>query len=169
MGFLFVDLDPTFIDAMTALGYDARCCDITAVHAKPRMYYVSPANAFGFMWRGINAVYDQWVMPGIAARVQTEIQAREIAQTEDDLYYHLPIGKAIIVDHLIVAPTVYLPDSVGTHNAAFLAFTAVLRVMPIGANIVCPGMCTGTVSGAECAAQIHRAFVRYTTRRSKRQ
>ncbi|HVL84116.1 MAG TPA: macro domain-containing protein [Pseudonocardia sp.] len=129
---------------------------------------VSPANSWGLMGGGIDAVYARW-FPGISDRVRAASGG------------NLPVGEAVIVPTgadrpawLISAPTMRAPgellDPDGT--AARAAATAVLRVwrdgtLPDGRavrdvvhRVALPGLGTG-VGGLEpavCARQVGAAL-----------
>jgi hypothetical protein len=154
---IFVDTDCDFISAMTAYGYNAICCDIREYHHTDA-YFVSPANSYG-----IDRIYSEYIFPGIEDRVMTKIQDLQIA-ADDEGYFYLPIGQAILVDKLIVAPTMILPGNVANTRNAYDAMTAILKVeIPKNATIICPGLCTGTgeMSAKEAALQIHEAIVKH--------
>lgn len=129
---------------------------------------VSPANSFGFMDGGIDAVYSmRW------PHIQGELQAFLL----DQCYGELPVGCAVIIPTgdkdipwLISAPTMRVPmDVIGTVNA-FLAFKAVL--MQVEAHnalnsedkhinsILCPGLGTavGRMPHQVCALQMLFAY-----------
>lgn len=107
---------------------------------------ISPANSFGFMDGGVDAVYTYQLGP----QVQEQLQAR-LAELHDG---ELPIGQAIIVPTgraeipwCISAPTMRTPGFVGDSLNAYLAFRAALlavrehnrgRDRPIR-SILCPG------------------------------
>jgi O-acetyl-ADP-ribose deacetylase (regulator of RNase III) len=106
---------------------------------------VSPANSFGYMDGGIDAVYSQrW--PGIQTEVQNRIQ--------DQPFGELLVGQAICVDlnadpdfkFLIAAPTMRVPMKVPVYNA-YLATRAAVQIAREPFNmgsLVFPGMGTGS-------------------------
>lgn len=130
---------------------------------------VSPANSFGFMDGGIDAVYTYQFGPGVQQRLQ-EVIARDFGG-------ELPVGTAVIVPTMhddipwcISAPTMRVPRDVADTVNAYLAFRAALRVVlehnatqarPIR-TVLCPGL--GTVVGqmpvARCARQMRAAWDR---------
>ncbi|HEU5473240.1 MAG TPA: macro domain-containing protein [Actinophytocola sp.] len=133
---------------------------------------VSPANSFGWMRGGVNAVYGQ-AFPAVEQHVRSAVLA-----------YHggeLPVGEALIVptgvpapEWLIIAPTVRQPGEQLPPDTVhpFLATRAVLRLWrdgtledgdPVRAavrTIALPGMGTGTggVSPQTCARQVIAAW-----------
>jgi O-acetyl-ADP-ribose deacetylase (regulator of RNase III) len=77
---------------------------------------VSPANSFGYMNGGIDNIYSQ-MFPGIQQQVQ----------------------------HIISAPTMFLPGSISNTNNIYNAFLAILQITVNNPNatIACPGLGTG--------------------------
>lgn len=128
---------------------------------------VSPANSFGFMDGGIDAVYTSLFGVQLQERLQTLIKT----------YYfgELPVGQAVILEtlhkrhkYLISAPTMRVPEVVrGTVNA-FLAFRATLIAvkefndcgLPPIESILCPGLGTavGELTAWSCAKQMFEAY-----------
>jgi O-acetyl-ADP-ribose deacetylase (regulator of RNase III) len=133
---------------------------------------VSPANSFGLMGGGIDAVYARW-FPGISDRVR--------AASGADKGGELPVGRAVIVPTgvdrpawLVSAPTMRHPGerlSAGG-AAARAAAAAVLRLwrdgtLPDGSpvrdsvhTVALPGLGTGVggLSPATCADQVGAAL-----------
>jgi O-acetyl-ADP-ribose deacetylase (regulator of RNase III) len=105
--------------------------------------YVSPANSFGIMDGGIDAVLSAR-FPLVESRVQDSIAARGEP---------LPVGDCLIVEtgdfdvpYLICAPTMMFPSRVANTNFAFLAMDAVLReatAFDAITSVAIPGLCTG--------------------------
>jgi O-acetyl-ADP-ribose deacetylase (regulator of RNase III) len=131
---------------------------------------VSPANSFGFMDGGIDAVYSK-LFPSIQNHVQAAIAHHQI---ESGLGYYLPVGSALPVPTtnthlcplLLCVPTMYTPSDIRGTNNAMWAFIAILRwlqfavkVMP-DVTVACPGMGTGIgkLSPETHAMQIEHAF-----------
>jgi len=138
----------------------------------PAHAVVSPANSFGFMRGGIDAVYSR-TFPSVEAGVRSAVLA-----------YHggeLPVGEALIVPTeviapawLIVAPTMREPSETLAPDTVhpFLAARAVFRLwregvldngMPVSAvvrTIAMPGLGTGVgqVQPAVCARQLAAAW-----------
>src|SRR5688500_6173206 len=133
---------------------------------------VSPANSFGFMGGGIDAVYARW-FPGISDRVR--------AASGADRGGELPVGEAVIVPTgverpawLVSAPTMRRPGErlPPDGTAARAAAAAVLRLwrsgtLPDGTRvrvavhtIALPGLGTGVggLSPEVCAAQVGAAW-----------
>jgi O-acetyl-ADP-ribose deacetylase (regulator of RNase III) len=130
---------------------------------------ISPANSFGFMDGGIDAVYTFQFGDGLQQRLQAVI--------ERDFGGELPIGMAVIVPTMhedipwcISAPTMRVPRNVAETVNAYLAFRAALRaVLAHNANslapirsILCPGLATavGHMPVARCARQMRVAWDR---------
>lgn len=130
---------------------------------------VSPANSFGFMDGGIDAVYTYQFGEGLQHRLQAAIEL--------DFGGELPVGSAIIVPTMhadipwcISAPTMRVPRDVADTINAYLAFRAALRAvlahnasgLPRINSILCPGLGTavGQMPVARCARQMRRAWDR---------
>jgi len=137
---------------------------------------VSPANSFGFMGGGIDAVYARW-FPGISGQVR--------AASGADRGHELPVGEAVIVPTgvprpawLVSAPTMRQPGErlPADGAAARAAAAAVLRLWRDGAlpdgrrvhdavrTIALPGLGTGvgglapTVCAQQVGAALHEVF-----------
>ncbi len=133
---------------------------------------VSPANSFGFMGGGIDAVYARW-FPGISGQVR--------AASGADRGGELPVGEAVIVPTgaprpawLVSAPTMRRPGERLPPDgaAARAAATAVLRLWRDGSlpdgrrvrevvhTIALPGLGTGVrgLSPQVCAEQVGHAL-----------
>ena len=131
---------------------------------------VSPANSFGFMNGGIDAVY--------TTRFGVELQERLQARLRQQMNGECAVGDAEMVSidndtdfkYLVAAPTMYVPQViVGTINV-YSAFRAVLRAVgrynqfqPSSSqleSILCPGMGTGIgqVPYDVCAFQMRKAY-----------
>jgi len=107
---------------------------------------VSPANSYGFMDGGIDLAYRKFFGAQIERTVQEAIARRPEG--------HLPVGAALVVrtghgrvPYLIVAPTMTMPEAVGSDNS-YRALRAVLRLAgadsEVGRSLYCPGLATGT-------------------------
>ena len=130
---------------------------------------VSPANSFGFMDGGIDAVYTHQFGEQLQQRLQALIVEHHGGE--------LPVGLAAIVatnntaiPWCISAPTMRIPQPVADTVNAYLAFRAALRAVlahnasglaPI-TSVLCPGL--GTAIGAmpvrRCARQMRVAWDR---------
>jgi O-acetyl-ADP-ribose deacetylase (regulator of RNase III) len=128
---------------------------------------VSPANSFGFMDGGIDAVYTHQFGFGLERRLQ-ELLGREYGG-------ELPVGCAVIVatgspqiPWCISAPTMRVPEAVPDTANAYLAFRAALRAVlahnaagrPPIRQVLCPGLATttGRMPVGRCAAQMRAAW-----------
>src|SRR5262245_20339504 len=86
---------------------------------------VSPANSFGIMDGGLDAGICENLGFGIQERVQSMIRSR--------FHGEMPVGVACIIEtgsnrwpFLVVAPTMRVPEPVGSTLNAYLAFRATL-------------------------------------------
>lgn len=130
---------------------------------------VSPANSFGFMDGGIDAVYTYQ----LGRQVQERLQALIAAEHHGEI----PIGQAVIVPTsrpeipwCISAPTMRTPAGVASTLNAFLATRAALQAvlahnaagLPPITTILCPGMGTGVghMPPGRCARQMRAAWDR---------
>lgn len=130
---------------------------------------VSPANSFGFMDGGIDAVYTYQFGEGLQQRLQALIAAEYGGE--------LPIGMAVVVPTMhadipwcISAPTMRIPRDVSQTVNAYLAFRAALRAVlahnasgrPPIERVLCPGLGTavGKMPVARCARQMRAAWDR---------
>lgn len=106
---------------------------------------VSPANSFGFMDGGLDALYTRFFGPQLQERLQRMI--REQADGE------LLVGQALPVETgharipwCISAPTMRVPRRLESAEAAYLATRAAVRcALAAGVeSVAIPGMGTGT-------------------------
>lgn len=128
---------------------------------------VSPANSFGFMDGGIDAIY--------SFKFGWDLQNRLQAYLKKEHYGELPVGQAVIIptnnpDYpwLISAPTMRIPTVVKYTANAFLAFRAtLLAIKEFNKNnaeqinsILCPGLGTavGQMTPWSCAKQMFEAY-----------
>jgi O-acetyl-ADP-ribose deacetylase (regulator of RNase III) len=128
---------------------------------------VSPANSFGFMDGGIDALYTYQFGDGLQQRLQARIAEEHGGE--------LPVGMAVIVptQHpdipwCISAPTMRVPRDVAETVNAYLAFRAALRAvlahnaagLPRISTLLCPGLATavGHMPVARCARQMRVAW-----------
>lgn len=130
---------------------------------------VSPANSFGYMNGGIDAVYTHVFGPRVQERLQTLLKADHAGE--------LPVGQAVIVETgnktipwCVCAPTMRTPMGVAETLNAFLAFRATLLAVrkhngtkkkPIR-SLLCPGLGTaiGNMPPDRCARQMRAAWDR---------
>ena len=105
---------------------------------------VSPANSFGFMDGGLDALYTRFFGPQLQHRLQRMIRERASGE--------LLVGQALPVQTghtripwCISAPTMRVPRSLETAEPAYLATRAALRcAMTAGlSSVAIPGMGTG--------------------------
>jgi O-acetyl-ADP-ribose deacetylase (regulator of RNase III) len=133
---------------------------------------VSPANSYGIMDGGIDAVLSRH-FPHVEERVQAAIAERGGA---------LPVGRALIVateddvvPYLVCAPTMEVPGDFGHTTNAFRAMRALLSAIARfnadneGAilSVGVPGLCTG-IGGMEArvaARQMARAYAEWQSKR----
>jgi O-acetyl-ADP-ribose deacetylase (regulator of RNase III) len=130
---------------------------------------VSPANSFGFMDGGIDAVYTHQFGGGLQQRLQARIAA--------DHGGELLVGSAVIIPTMhaaipwcISAPTMRVPRDVSGTVNAYLAFrAALLAVLAHNASgqppiklVLCPGLGTavGQMPVDRCARQMRIAWDR---------
>jgi O-acetyl-ADP-ribose deacetylase (regulator of RNase III) len=136
---------------------------------------VSPANSFGFMDGGIDALYMEYFGPEIQMRVRWAIHERHHGE--------LLVGAADIVEtgdaripYLIAAPTMRVPMILHDTVNPYLATRAVLLLIQAGAfqsgagagepisarvdTVAFPGLATGVgrVSAAVCARQMRAVY-----------
>ncbi len=135
--------------------------------------YVSPANSFGIMDGGIDAILNRR-FPHVESRVQAAI-ARVGTM--------LPVGEALIVEtgdpdvpYLVCAPTMELPSRVSHTNNAFRAMHAILSAVELYnvenrdviRSVAVPGLCTGVGDMAPdlAAMQMAGAYSQWRGNRS---
>lgn len=130
---------------------------------------ISPANSFGFMDGGIDAVYTYQLGAQVQERLQDQL-ARESGG-------ELPVGQALLVPTghrqipwCISAPTMRTPRAVADTLNAYLAFRAALLAVlahnrsatPPIRSVLCPGLATttGRMPVDRCARQMRAAWNR---------
>jgi O-acetyl-ADP-ribose deacetylase (regulator of RNase III) len=134
--------------------------------AEPADAMVSPANSFGIMDGGLDLAIREQLGGDIQRRVQSVIIARHHGE--------LPVGAAEIVETgherwplLVVAPTMRVPEPVGSTLNAYLSFRAALvAVRALNEaqvkirSLLVPGLGTGIggMDARRCAAQMRVAF-----------
>jgi len=129
-------------------------------HAADAM--VSPANSFGIMDGGLDAA----IRDALGSSTQRNVQKAILEQHHGEL----PIGSAVIVEtgeprwrHLVVAPTMRIPENVAHTLNAYLAFRAALLACKRAnvLSVVCCGLATG-IGGMEprrAAVQMRMALL----------
>jgi len=140
--------------------------------------FVSPANSYGFMDGGIDAIYSK-MFPGIEKQVQQEIA--KISNEKGTLSSPmsiLPVGSALITPitnanaktdnlRLICAPTMEIPHNLKNHHDnVYYAMIAILKVcerLTTTDVVAIPGLGTGVggLSGKESATEMLRAIYDY--------
>lgn len=171
MNIIFRDINPDVAIAVRdafhdVSEFDVDCGDIFS--AVPADAIVSPANSFGYMDGGIDAVY----LRVFGQQLQGELQAMI-----KSLYPNgeLPVGHAVVIETghsqiplMISAPTMRMPGNVRHSQNAYLAFRAVLALAlnphvrdECRINtILCPGLATltGHMAPLESARQMRAAW-----------
>jgi len=130
--------------------------------SRPADAMVSPANSFGIMDGGLDAAIRDTLGFSVQQRAQRAIV--------DHHHGELPVGAAIVVDsdeprwpHLVVAPTMRIPENVAHTLNAYLAFRAALlaSIARGFGSLVCCGLGTG-IGGMEprrAATQMRMALL----------
>ena len=160
------DISSTLVTAwrrafMAAPEVEISCGDIFELE-RPFDAIVSPANSFGFMDGGIDAIYSK--------RFGWDLQDRLQAKLRRELDGECPIGQAVIIETnhpqiplCISAPTMRVPEPVHHTVNAYLALRAALRAAkadPRIKTVLCPGLGTavGRMSDDRCAVQMYAAY-----------
>lgn len=136
--------------------------------------FVSPANSYGYMNGGIDAIYSQ-IFPNVQKILQSKISKLGFRDISGRAI--LPVGSATIVTiesigtnqsfQLICAPTMHMPGSpINTPENILHAMYAILKVteyLPRDYIVAVPGLGTGlgNLSRYESAKQIRKAFEMY--------
>lgn len=142
---------------------------------------VSPANSFGFMDGGIDAVYSNYFGWEIGTKLREDIQ--------DFFKGELLVGNCAVIRllnnkygnyysirnkncFLISAPTMRVPLNVANTPNAYLAFKSSLLFSKekLWDSLLCPGLCTATggMSPEVCAHQMYCAYIDYNNPRQFR-
>ncbi|MGB1015450.1 MAG: macro domain-containing protein [Nannocystaceae bacterium] len=167
----------TAIDSSLAEAWHSICGDLPGVYIHEGDIFqtnsdavVSPANSFGFMDGGIDAVYTRVFGQSVQRRLQTKIRERHHGE--------LLVGQAEIVatDHatpfVIAAPTMRVPMILGETVNPYLAARAVFLLLLHGdlddgskiatkvRRVAFPGLATGVgrVAPKICARQVRVAY-----------
>jgi len=135
--------------------------------AHPADAMVSPANSFGIMDGGLDdGGLDLAIRDALGFAIQGRVQRAIIERHHGEL----PVGCAEIVEtgdarwrHLVIAPTMRIPESVAQTMNAYLAFRAALLACTrasIG-SLVCCGLATGIgqMEPQRCAVQMRLAYL----------
>lgn len=143
---LIVDLGTELADAAARVWPEVHVMSNTDVVSVPIMHgtaFVSAANSRGYMDGGIDGAYSRAMFPGIEARVKAAIRTVGVPDRLGGRF--LPVGDAVMVDDLVVAPTMLLPQDVSSTRNAYLAMNAALWTAHAHgvSTLVVPGMCTG--------------------------
>jgi len=163
------DLDAALVDAWrrhfkNCPGVEVGHGDIFGVTADA---IVSPANSFGYMDGGIDAVYLTRFGAGLQWRLQEHLQEHHGGE--------LAVGEAAIVatgaldiPWLVSAPTMRIPGPVPTTLNAYLAFRAALRAVLAHVkagrgeitSVLCPGLASaiGAMPAERVARQMRFAY-----------
>lgn len=131
---------------------------------------VSPANSFGLMDGGVDAVIVR-VLPGVDGTVQNEILDKYMGEQ--------PVGTCLLVRSprrafrwLAHAPTMRAPEDVSDTDNAYTAFRALLICIirhnktagpkDLISSVLCTPFCTGTgaMNPHVAAKQMHLAYTR---------
>ena len=175
---LFFDINKSIIDELKIKFHDNENIDfaIGEIQNISRSHHidaiVSPANSFGFMDGGIDRVY-MIMFDDIENTVKTFVKNHGVPNSVGNNY--IPIGSAFVVpveylhghpkviQFLISAPTMYLPQSiVGTDNVyySFLAILQLTKNWRKDVIIGVPGLGTGVgaIDSVEHANQIYQAY-----------
>lgn len=180
----FVSLNKEFIDLMAKIGFESHKMLIQDYRPTSKnVYYVSPANSLGFMNGGIDKALSRIVLPGIESIVKNSIRIN--GKTTKLGRKYLPIGSSIIVEpikediylmylqnknlHLIVAPTMLLPQDVSkTNNAYYATISSLYNVIKNAKDIndteiIFTSMCCGygAMTSKQSTMQIIKAIQDY--------
>jgi O-acetyl-ADP-ribose deacetylase (regulator of RNase III) len=146
MNLILVDLEPEMVrcwrkEFLPFPEVEILCDNILAL---AHTAIVSPANSYGFMDGGIDAIYLDYFGIEIQTRVQDAISRRREG--------YLPVGSSVVVrindpkiQYLVVAPTMLMPERIPAANC-FFAMSAALRAatgIPGISHLYCPGLGTG--------------------------
>jgi len=170
----FISLNQKFIDICKKHNYNAHCIKIQDYKpTKKFVFYVSPANTFGFMDGGIDFALSRIVFPGIEKIVKENI--KKYGKTTLLGRPYLPIGSSLLIktekeNHfLISAPTMLLPQKVDeTQNCYYATMTTLYNVFMRDfdlndVEIILTSMCCGwgKMTEEESFSQIQRAIKDY--------
>lgn len=143
MKIYLTDHNPDLVDAWKAENIPNAVCTCGDIFSTPAEAIVSPANSFGFMDGGIDAVYTKRFGPSLQQRIQQQIQTRKPQE--------LLIGQALWAstddddfEICISAPTMRVPMKIHDPIDVYLATRAAMLVgINLNLNsILFPGMGT---------------------------
>jgi len=135
--------------------------DVVSIPVAYGTAFVSPCPSRGDMTaHAVDVAYSGAMFPGIASRVRDAIRAVGAPDRAGGTF--LCPGCAVVVDDLVVAPTMLVPGDVSATRNAYLAMSAALwaaRDAGFG-TLVVPGLCTGVggMSTDDSVAQMKAAF-----------
>ena len=167
---ILVDRHPSMVAAWRQAFKDEDSIEVVEgdYFSRPADAMVSPANSFGIMDGGLDAA----IRDELGANIQRVVQQVIL----DEHHGEIPVGQAEVVatsndkwPHLVIAPTMRVPESVARTTHAYLAFRAALLAVQrfnagAGAmkvrSMVCCGLGTGigAMDFTRCAVQMRMAF-----------
>jgi O-acetyl-ADP-ribose deacetylase (regulator of RNase III) len=166
---LLRDINPGVVESWEAAFAGVAGVEISRgdIFGKTADAIVSPANSFGFMDGGIDALYSRRFGWDLQERLQALLRAEHGGE--------LPVGQAVLVEtrdpeipYCVSAPTMRVPMVVAETVNAYLAFRASLRLVlecnrrSPGAikSLLCPGLGTavGRMPPGRCARQMRAAY-----------
>lgn len=164
MKILLIDRQPAMIRAWRQVFADRDDVEVIEddYFVRPAGAMVSPANSFGIMDGGLDALIRDVLGFAVQQRVQRVIVEKHHGE--------LPVGSAELVatgddkwPALVVAPTMRIPESVANTLNAYLSFrAALLACQRVGIqSMVCCGLATG-IGGMEpirAAVQMRMALI----------
>lgn len=114
----------------------------------------------------IDLIYNEFMFHGIETQVMEAIKQDPKLPNDNEGMKYIPIGQAILVENLIVSPTMTLPMDVSKTRNAYHAMVAVMKlVRHLGTSngngtVICPGFCTlvGCMDPKEAARQMAEAI-----------
>ena len=148
MRFAFRDINPTLVEIVKLWGKDVfEEVENCSIVSKTATAVVSPANSFGFMDGGVDAVYTNYFGGHVQKSLQKDIQ--QLCASRE-----LLVGSALaistgstIIPWVISAPTMRRPrmieDFLDVYLATRAAAIVALDTLPQNALVAFPGMGTG--------------------------
>lgn len=150
MIFHFVDRNENIIEALRSHFIDLECQGTVKLtvgdlgeYLLTHNTYVSASNSFGVIDGGSDRVYLDAFGNGLQEKIRHTIAT--------EFYGELPVGNACLVDidsirKIVCAPTMRVPQLIGSTSNAYLAFRAVVLEClkrKLSGPILCPGFGTG--------------------------